>query len=481
MKKILLIASTLLIIGTPAKAQDIASSNTVVTSLSASAGGASTSGTSFSLPGNPSSMITWTTTYSSAPASVTILLQGSLDNSTFYTLDTSTNVSGEIRNFVTAAKFFRCFISAKSGGGTTTCSAVTKSAIGHSVSGPFFFSDGSAANPSISFTSDSDTGLYWPGSGGLDFSSNGAGTIRFTNSQLAFLGFSPAPVFLAEAASTLAMRNSTNAQVLRIYGTYTDASNYDRLSIADSTSSTTIIGQHAGTGLARSLQFGVSNGAQWQISTSGHFGAVTDNTNDIGASAANRPRNIYTGGSIFVGATGGIFGGTTGAITNTSDGVWQVQNNANTVASIVNGTLTTSTASVCTAANTTETDLWTYTLPAGALNADGRGIRITVSMLSGATANVKTYRLYFNGVTLITRSVADNALSSEWSSKIIRTGAATQYNFSHYLIGGASPVLNTSSPTATMSGAIIIKMTGQNSVATANDICFSAAIVETIK
>jgi len=53
------------------------------------------------------------------------------------------------------------------------------------------------------------------------------------------------------------------------------------------------------------LQLGsgtVGSGFQWNINTSGHFIAVTDNTNDIGASGATRPRNLFIG-------TNGTFGG----------------------------------------------------------------------------------------------------------------------------------------------------------------------------
>lgn len=39
-------------------------------------------------------------------------------------------------------------------------------------------------------------------------------------------------VIARDAANTLAQRNSTNAQTYRLYGTYTDASNYERLSLS---------------------------------------------------------------------------------------------------------------------------------------------------------------------------------------------------------------------------------------------------------
>jgi hypothetical protein len=385
MKKILLIISSLLVLTLPiqARAQDTASVNTVVTSLNSSAGGASTAGTAFATPGNPASMITWTTAFASAPASVTILLQGSLDSSTYYTLDTSTNVNGEIRSITTAAKFFRCFISAKSGGGNTTCSAVTKTQptstaglfLGGTVTAPMLFSDGTAAAPSIAAASSPTNGFYFNA-----------------------------------ADATWTYSTAGNARMAFTTGIY----------------------MGSGTPLV------------WSSTATPILANGDASLNRIG------PAQISAGNG--------------------------------TVQPVINGTLTTSTTSACTIANTTETDLWTYTLPANALNADGRGLRITVFMTSAATANVKTYRLYFNGTVLIQRAVADNNLGSEWSSIVLRTGVATQYSFSHYLIGGASNVTNTVSPTATLSSSVIIKMTGQNdAAAAANDVCFKAAIVETIK
>jgi hypothetical protein len=43
---------------------------------------------------------------------------------------------------------------------------------------------------------------------------------------------------------------------------------------------------------------------RWSINSSGHFVAGADNTYDIGASGANRPRNVYVGTSLFTGVGG---------------------------------------------------------------------------------------------------------------------------------------------------------------------------------
>ena len=109
-----------------------------------------------------------------------------------------------------------------------------------------------------------------------------------------------------DAANTLAQRNGVNAQAFRIYNTFTDASNYERLNIGGTGGQFDIWTTNSGTGIARpirvytsgntSIQFGTAGTIRWNVDGStGHFLAAADNTYDIGASGANRPRNIYVG------------------------------------------------------------------------------------------------------------------------------------------------------------------------------------------
>lgn len=51
-----------------------------------------------------------------------------------------------------------------------------------------------------------------------------------------------------DAAGVFAQRNGTNAQTFRVYGTYTDASNYVRASLAASSTLVTLAAETAGTG-----------------------------------------------------------------------------------------------------------------------------------------------------------------------------------------------------------------------------------------
>jgi hypothetical protein len=100
------------------------------------------------------------------------------------------------------------------------------------------------------------------GGAGADITFSYAGGFRLRSDT--FIGFSSTTdaysssldAYLArDAAGILAQRNSTNAQTLRVYNTFTDASNYERAVIDWSiTANTFAIGtQAAGTGTARSM------------------------------------------------------------------------------------------------------------------------------------------------------------------------------------------------------------------------------------
>lgn len=107
---------------------------------------------------------------------------------------------------------------------------------------------------------------------------------------------------LRDAANTLAQRNGVNAQTSRIYNTFTDASNYERANIGWNANVFSITTGAAGTGTSRNISitnavgFGVNIGGANQFIGSITF--ASDNTYDIGASGATRPRTGYFGTSV---------------------------------------------------------------------------------------------------------------------------------------------------------------------------------------
>lgn len=193
---------------------------------------------------------------------------------------------------------------------------------GVQAAGPMLLADGAAATPSLAFQNAPTTGLFQSG-GALHITSGGtdrwqvnasghllaatdnaldigaSGTSRPRNVYLA--GLLDAPV-LTPTGNVLEQRNSTNAQTLRLYNTYTDAANYERLTLWWTTNVADLRLEVAGSGVAsRNLQIGTMgagtlsfyNGGtvRWQIN-GGNLLPLADNTYDIGA-GGNSVRTLY--------------------------------------------------------------------------------------------------------------------------------------------------------------------------------------------
>lgn len=107
----------------------------------------------------------------------------------------------------------------------------------------------------------------------------------------------------------------TSSTQLRVYNTTDAASgtptNYETLSLLWS-ANTGVVGTTAGgTGTLRDLQvsaggtlfFATVGANRFQVSTSGHLLASTDNASDIGASGANRPRSLFLSSNATIGGT----------------------------------------------------------------------------------------------------------------------------------------------------------------------------------
>lgn len=134
-----------------------------------------------------------------------------------------------------------------------------------------------------------------------------------------------------------------------------------------------------------------------------------------------------------------------------------------------------------TAADTNETTLWSYSLPANTLSANGRVLRIRVWGSTAANTNNKTIQLKFGATTLRSSgTVASNGEVWRFDALVVRTGAATQIALTEFV--RATTFLNPASagPTDDTAGAIAIVLTGTNGTESANDIVFRAAIVEAL-
>lgn len=148
------------------QAQNTATYGTVVTSLSTTLTTA-VSGTSFALPGGSASVISWSTSFTGSPNPVSMILEGSLDNSTFFTIGTSTAIAGDLQTTgFTAIKFVRCSQVSKTGAGTTTCTLTTQRGFNltNVTAGSGGFIDGTSGAPSIYSTSNPTNGFFFPSS-----------------------------------------------------------------------------------------------------------------------------------------------------------------------------------------------------------------------------------------------------------------------------------------------------------------------------
>jgi hypothetical protein len=118
-------------------------------------------------------------------------------------------------------------------------------------------------------------------------------------------------------------------------------------------------------------------------------------------------------------------------------------------------------------------------MPANTLNANGKGVRVTVWGNTGANANSKTFKCYFGATSGTFGPGAYNTQGFVFQFVIVRTGASAQLMYMNGAVSASSPGIAASlAPAEDTSGAVIIKFTGTNGTASANDIVFRGAIVE---
>lgn len=152
---------------------------------------------------------------------------------------------------------------------------------------------------------------------------------------------------------------------------------------------------------------------------------------------------------------------------------------------VISGVLHVNISATGTGANTDETDLMSYSLPANTLSANGKGVRITCSGTTAANGNNKTMILYFGSATLSTTALALNNGHWKFSVDVFRVSSGNQYMSAHVTHGVSDGSAQTVRgrhrfPTETDTGAITIKVTGTNGTGTANDIVARLLVVEAL-
>ncbi len=167
-------------------------------------------------------------------------------------------------------------------------------------------------------TGGTNTNILYNNSGVLgEYTLTGTGTVVAMQTAPSFLtsiaiGDS---TIAAEAANVLGQRNGTNPQTFRVYNTYANGgTDYERLGLYWSGNVAFLQGQNGGTGVARPLvidggsdvYFRVGGAQGWRLNSSRNLLCEDDNTYDIGASGANRPRNIYAGSGVLADDSAGF-------------------------------------------------------------------------------------------------------------------------------------------------------------------------------
>lgn len=136
------------------------------------------------------------------------------------------------------------------------------------------------------------------------------------------------------------------------------------------------------------------------------------------------------------------------------------------------GHISINTTGVATTAIVTEENLLTFSLPANSLSVNGYGVRIRAWGQVAANANGKTLKLYFGNSIVASNNVslAPNAVAWLLEAEVWRTGAQTQDAIGKGQVGSIPQSVFFNLPTEDTTGAITIKITGQNGTATAADI-----------
>jgi hypothetical protein len=143
-----------------------------------------------------------------------------------------------------------------------------------------------------------------------NFAGNGSGITGLNASQLSgTIPLSALPPPLIGSANLIEQRNGTTAQRFNLYTTFNDASNYKRISLYGSSGDYFIDANGAGTGTStgdlylrntgtHSIRLWTGGSERWRVENNGQLSAGTDNSWDIGATGANRPRTGYFGTSV---------------------------------------------------------------------------------------------------------------------------------------------------------------------------------------
>jgi hypothetical protein len=163
------------------------------------------------------------------------------------------------------------------------------------------FPNGTAALPSVSFTNDPDTGIYWDGSANhLTFAAGAAACMMYSATNFRVrsdmvIGWSAGTdptaasydvALVRDAAAVLAVKNGTTAQALRVYGTTTGPVYLEMLATSTLGEIRTNTGDlYLGAVASAQVQLYTNSTVRWIITSGGGFTANANLRFSHGASA----------------------------------------------------------------------------------------------------------------------------------------------------------------------------------------------------
>ena len=109
-------------------------------------------------------------------------------------------------------------------------------------------------------------------------------------------------------ANTVEEYNGTTAQAFRVYGTRTDASNYERIGLKwdNADGYFALAAENAGTGSQRGIGFLIGSTVRWGVATDSTLKPFSDNQYSIGVASGFRPKTIYAGTSFDITTSGAL-------------------------------------------------------------------------------------------------------------------------------------------------------------------------------
>lgn len=139
------------------------------------------------------------------------------------------------------------------GGAAGATSLFNVDKLGNATGTTFLAGNGAVGAPSLSFASQTDLGIYRVGALRLGFVTNGNLIFEVNNTIVELkagvpLSFNGDTAFFSDDPTTIDQRNGVTAQSFKVYRTFTNTTNYERISLGSAAGQMIVAAETAGTG-----------------------------------------------------------------------------------------------------------------------------------------------------------------------------------------------------------------------------------------